>query len=268
MAAHVLMLAALAATAPPDDRAIGSSVSYVFATELGSGIYELSGRTLQVYRIPLSRELRPPREGAPGIRVIAPLTMGFFDFEPRDVLSSGIPTRVDSFSITPGLELEYELSARWRVVPYLRFGASFASSSVDSMLYGLGVRSDYDRPVGEWALLLRNELALAGVDFRADVPDDLFARVRSAVELRRGTGYRLRNRELEIGVYGVLDAIVDPPAAPLAGAEPEPLQLEPGVIFGTRPGWRVWRVPLPRIGLGYRFAGDLSGWRLVIGAPY
>ncbi|MGH8309942.1 MAG: hypothetical protein ACRETX_09130 [Steroidobacteraceae bacterium] len=146
MAAHVLMLAALAATAPPDDRAIGSSVSYVFATELGSGIYELSGRTLQVYRIPLSRELKPPREGAPGVRVITPLTVGFFDFEPRDVLSSGIPTRVDSFSITPGLELEYELSARWRVVPYLRFGASFASSSVDGMLYGLGVRSDYDRP--------------------------------------------------------------------------------------------------------------------------
>ncbi|MGQ0835770.1 MAG: hypothetical protein ACT4O5_12790 [Gammaproteobacteria bacterium] len=56
-------------------------------------------------------------------------------------------------------------------------------------------------------------------------------------------------------------------ARAFAGAEPEPLQLEPGVIFGTRPGWRVWRVPLPRIGLGYRFAGDLSGWRLVIGAP-
>ena len=34
--------------------------SYVYAYELGSGIYDLAGRTLQVYRIPFSRELREP----------------------------------------------------------------------------------------------------------------------------------------------------------------------------------------------------------------
>jgi ribonuclease Z len=31
---------------------------------------------------------------------------------------------------------------------------------------------------------------------------------------------------------------------------------------------RLWRIPLPRIGLGYRFGDDLSVYRLVFGTPF
>jgi hypothetical protein len=41
-----------------------------------------------------------------------------------------------------------------------------------------------------------------------------------------------------------------------------------GVVFGTRPALRLWKVPLPRVGLSYRFAGDLSAVRIVLGAPF
>jgi hypothetical protein len=30
----------------------------------------------------------------------------------------------------------------------------------------------------------------------------------------------------------------------------------------------VWHIPVPRIGIGYRFAQDLGVWRLVLGAPF
>ena len=33
------------------DEAVGASLNYVFATELGSGVYDLDGRTLQIYRL-------------------------------------------------------------------------------------------------------------------------------------------------------------------------------------------------------------------------
>jgi hypothetical protein len=30
----------------------------------------------------------------------------------------------------------------------------------------------------------------------------------------------------------------------------------------------VWHIPVPRIGIGYRFGEDLDVWRLVLGAPF
>ena len=264
----VLGLTPLAAPAQVDDRAVGSSVSYVFASELGSGVYDLDGRTLQVYRIPLSRELRARTSERPGIRLIAPITLGFFDFEPRDIISSGLPSRVDMVTATPGIELEYALRDVWRLIPYARAGASVASSGVDGFLYGVGVRAERRRALRAWETFARHELAIAGVEFRSTARDDVFARLRNAMEFRRGMGVHLRDRELTFALYGIVDVIADPPRAPVVGTELETLQLEPGFVFGTRPEWRVRRVPVPRLGLGYRFAGELSGWRLVIGAPF
>ncbi len=79
---------------------------------------------------------------------------------------------------------------------------------------------------------------------------------------------RVREHQPEFGLYGVVDLIVDPPTAPLAGADQEPLQMELGVTFATRPRLKIWKWDAPRLGFGYRFAGDLSAWRLVIGAPF
>jgi hypothetical protein len=30
----------------------------------------------------------------------------------------------------------------------------------------------------------------------------------------------------------------------------------------------VWRIPVPRLGVGYRFGRDLGVWRFVIGVPF
>ena len=38
-------------------------------------------------------------------------------------------------------------------------------------------------------------------------------------------------------------------------------------MFGMNPMYQLWGMALPRIGIGYRDAGTLSGWRLVIGEP-
>ena len=53
----------------------------------------------------LAGELRETREDHVGARFTLPLTAGFFDFNPLDVITSGPPRRVDSLSIVPGVEL-------------------------------------------------------------------------------------------------------------------------------------------------------------------
>jgi hypothetical protein len=75
-------------------------------------------------------------------------------------------------------------------------------------------------------------------------------------------------RQVEWGSFTVLDVYVDPPTGPTTGLDVSRVQLETGLALGTRPVWHVWRMPMPRLGISYRFAGDLSGIRFVIGAPF
>lgn len=40
--------------------------NFAFATQLGSGVYSVSGRTLQIYRLPFSHTLKPTEIPASG----------------------------------------------------------------------------------------------------------------------------------------------------------------------------------------------------------
>lgn len=251
-----------------EDEAVGQSINYVFATDLGSGVYDLGGRTLQIYRYTYRRDLRETREDQLGVRFMLPVTAGFFDFNPVDVISSGPPTRVDSFSVVPGIELDYLLPGDWHLIPYVRTGFSVASSSVDGWLYGAGVRAERRADFHGWDGFVHSELAYAGVKYRHDTPGDQFLRLRQAFDFTRGVGWSARGRELEVGLYAIFDVIVDPPTAPVANAEEAPMQAEFGITFATRPRIKVWRFDAPRFGFGYRLAGELTAWRFVIGAPF
>jgi hypothetical protein len=265
-----LPLAALAQTpAENEDEAVSSSVNYVFATDLGSGIYDLDGRSLQIYRYTYERLLREGQGREPDLDFVLPITAGFFDFDPVDVIDEGPPTRVDSFSVVPGVELDFELQDDWHLIPYARAGFSVASSSVDGWLYGAGARLEKEAELDEaWSGFTRTELAFSGVRYRDSVPSDRFMRLRQAFELRRPAGRKIRGHRFEWGWYGIFDVILDPPTAPVSEVESVPWQVEMGVMFGTTPAIQVWRFPLPRLGFGYRAAGQLSGWRIVIGAPF
>jgi hypothetical protein len=250
------------------NEAVGQSINYVFATDLGSGLYDLDGRTLQIYRFTYRKELREVDADTTGLRFVLPVTAGFFDFSPLDVISEGPPTRVDSVSIVPGLELDYLLPGDWHVIPYVRAGASIASSSVDGWLYGTGVRVERTHDWHGWDSFVRSELSVAGVGYRHDVPDDSFARLRQGFDLTRGTGWSSRGREMEIGMYAIFDVILDPPTAPVADGRRQPMQAEFGVTFSTRPVLKIWRFDAPRVGFGYRLAGELSAWHILIGVPF
>jgi hypothetical protein len=256
------------ANARNEDEAVGRSISYVFATDLGSGIYDLDGRTLQIYQFWYRKNLREATPDRFGVRFELPVTFGFFDFKPIDVLSHGIPTRVDSFSVVPGLALDYIVGDDWHVMPYARAGFSVASSSVDGWLFGAGLRVERTTDFHGWDSFVRTDLAFAGANYRADIPNDSFARLRQGFDLRRGLGWKIREREVELGIYGIFDVVLDSPAEPLSQDDGSVIQAEFGFTFSTRPRFRIWRWDAPRLGFGYRLAGELTTWRFVIGQPF
>lgn len=247
---------------------MGSSINYVFATDLGSGVYDLNGRTLQIYQLTYRKDLREATPEKFGVRFELPVTFGFFDFKPVDVISEGVPTRVDSFSAVPGVAFDYLLRDDWHLMPYVRAGFSYASRSVDGWLYGAGLRLQRESDWHGWDSLARSELAVAGIAYRDDIPNDEFVRLRQGFDLRRGIGWKIADREAELGVYAIFDVVLDPPTEPVASGHDQSIQAEFGFTLATRPRYRIWHFDMPRLGFGYRLAGTLSGWRFVIGQPF
>jgi hypothetical protein len=267
---------ALAQTAPPSTPP-PSFANYGFASELGSGVYSISGRTVQIYQIPLKfnlREASPQQTYPVALDLLVPVTVGFFNFQTTDVTRFKVPTQVGEVSVEPGVQLDYRLTPMWHLYPYAKGGGAFtASSNSDALIYDFGLRSEYRFVGASGAVVYHADLGHAGVHYTAQVPpgisrNDSFSRLRDAVEWRRNIGWTIGDRHVEVSPYGIMDIYLDPPSASALGIARRAVQLETGVMFGVTPMWQIHGITLPRLGISYRVAGEFSGWRLSIGDPF
>ncbi|HUK01611.1 MAG TPA: hypothetical protein VLW26_04975 [Steroidobacteraceae bacterium] len=270
IAALVAPVTADAQTTPVTQSTDTAFTSYAFASEIGSGIYEIGGRTIQVYRLTFRHNLREPDlNGRPGFSLILPVTVGFFDFKTADLVHLQLPNSIGALSVEPGIEFDYFLSPNWHVYPYIKAGGSFASASgASAIIYGTGVHSDYSFIAWHGEGLSKTELTYAGVHYSGDLPHDSFTRLRQGAELRERIGPERWRHAPELSPYAVIDIYLNAPSDPASGISPRTLQFETGLMFEANPQWKLWGMSLPRLGIGYRAAGKLSGWRVVLGDPF
>jgi hypothetical protein len=143
--ALLLVMALLPRPATAQDT---SSVHWAYASLLGTGWYQLSGeRQVFVIRVPPSwqyREADLAGDGLAraGIRLQVPLTLGLHRLEEIDDLLD--PDNIGTLSFTPGVEIEYPVDERWRLLAYghLGWGSDF-SGDQSAWIYDLGLRSRY-----------------------------------------------------------------------------------------------------------------------------
>ncbi len=243
-----------------------STINHAFATELGTGFYDIGGRSVFLLSIAPDLDLREADAARPGVRLVFPMSAGSFNFVPDDAIDGKLPNRIDSFSIMPGFEFDFPLGKDWVLTPWLRAGASFAESTSDGVLYGTGLRLERVLDVADIGITQRHELGFVGVNYR-NQPNDGFLRLRNAVDVRVPTLRLWSDHRLLMGVYSILDIVPDAPAAP-AGVKPSLVQLEAGITFNADPRPQLGFLHWPRIGVGYRVAGEFSGWHIVLGAPF
>lgn len=265
----------LAATAAPVARAQTllsgdeqNLVNFAFATQLGSGVYSVSGRTLQIYRLPFSHTLKSTEDSRFGVELTLPVTFGFYDFRLQDVANGVLPTNVDALSFVPGVTVVIELQPDWRLEPYVEAGISRARDvDADSSVYAGGLRSLYEFDGQGFDWLLLNDITLAGVDIRSAAGSDRFTRLQTVLTARRPF---TRESKADFLVYAMHEYYIDQPHGPVdnSGQRSSSVQYEIGVTFGTTETRRIWRIPLPRVGIGYRFGSDLEVFRFVLGAPF
>ena len=267
----LLLLATVAGAAPRPLRSNEQAViNFGFATQLGSGIYSISGRTLQVYRLPFG--YTPARDESSRLawRLTLPLTIGFLDFKAHDVVDNGLPQQFDTYSFVPGVELDYAVTDAWTLQPFAEAGvARDRNADVDQRVYSVGLRTRYDFARGPVDWQAYGEVVRVVVEQASLDGTDDFTRVRVGLTARRPFTAQRSGRRPDYLVYGFTEAFTDAPAGPAGerdgGAE---LQYEMGVTFGATETPRIWRIPLPRVGLGYRFGDGLSVYRIVFGSPY
>lgn len=247
-------------------------VNFAFATQLGSGIYTVNGRTVQIYRLPFARQLREPDGSRPGIRLTLPVTVGLFDFKLGDIVKDGVPTDLETLSAAFGIELDFPLGDSWHLLPYAEAGHAWDfHSDQDAVLYSVALhaRRDFEHQ----ARLVRfNAGAVhAAVDLRGAGGHSSLFKLESGIEARWTTDRTFRGHRVDWGPYGVLEWYADRPDEPVARSATSraiPVQAELGFTVGTRTMAKLWGIPVPRMGLGYRFGDGLSAYRIVFGGPF
>jgi len=272
-----LALLALAATPQAVVRAAEDEapVPYVYAYRLGSGIYTVEGRTVQLYRIPVGYRIPGREERRWGIELRSSATIGFFDFRLSDVADTGVPQQLGAASLVPGVSFPVQLGKRWTLTPAVEGGVAWESST-DSHAYlyalELGALGVYPARRGSWRL----GQELAGVGQLAEDPDpnDRFVELQLGVEYRHPLGVALWGHEIDWGLFVQWHGLrfetapavsVTRTLADRVGARG---RWELGVTFGSVDRFRVLRIPVPRLGLAVEHGNDFDAVRLVFGSPF
>lgn len=277
MARYAATLLLLLAAAVADGHAQSPSVrftseidprNFAHAAFLGSGIYVVDGRQLYIIRAPMGFTLRP-EEGNPfGLRLSATPTFGFFDLKFSDVGDFQLPSSLSTFSLLLGVEFQIPVLSNWRLDPWVRAGPAweFDGGSV-TWVIGVGVDSRVEFRTGGSRVLLWNTLLWAGNRESDLSPQDDFGRVDTQLEWLFPIGWRLHKTRTEIGPYTRSEIYFD--AMLIQPPQGDPLLIyhryEIGVLWGaTQRHTTFWKIPYPRVGLGWRFGDGVSGVRLLL----
>ena len=243
-------------------------VNWAFATLLGTGIYTASGRAVEVYTLPFSQSLRSVDDRDWGLKVKFPVTLGFYDFELKDIIESGIPTDVTTVSILPGVEFEFPIREHWSLMPFADLGAGYNfSADWATYIYSIGIKSLVIFPWQDFECRFGNRLLYAGYTTpQADIKDN-YESFETGFDMRRPLPYTVLGHPTNWSVYFANFLYVNLEfLKSLTSSFQVDVQNEFGVTVGTSD--KFWWSGNPRIGLGYRFGPHFHAIRVVFGMPF
>jgi len=246
-------------------------VNFAYAVFFGTGTYEIDDQTAFVFRVPLSHRVREPSPDEPGIKLLLPVLVGFYDYDNDSALQGSTPGDAATLSFVPGLEFEYVVNERWRLKPYgqIGFGRDLENSE-NALIYMAGVNSHYRLPRrGEWQFALGNTVTFAGFDPEGGEAQSLGILgagidVISPWKLRKfGDETRLAS-SLIYYFYG------DNPSFEQGNDRSKNVngEFEWSLALDFGEPRKLMRIEIERIGLGFRYGGNVRGVRLVTRFPF
>lgn len=265
---------ALAQTEPPPSAPPDSSelVNFVYASQLGSGFYQVAGRRVWVLRVSIPVRLRSVEEHGWGVRLKFPVTFGFYDFSPEDLLELELPEDINTVTLVPTVEFEVPILERWMLLPFAEFGAGkeVTNDGKWALVWSAGTGSMATFPVGRFELLLGNELRWAASAVIGGPANEGWGRFKTVLEARHPLPFSIQGKGARIGGYflnnlyfGNLDFVKANGRKITVDTE-----FELGATLGTAERLEWWILKIQGIGLGYRWGENISAVRFFIGFPF
>lgn len=233
--------------------------NYAYAAVLGSGYYSIEGRRAVILRLPLRTILRQEDDDHWGIRIVYPVTLGWYSLKDDDRLLPDDPTNIGTLSVAPGVEFRRRVTRNWLLKPFLMAGPAkeFATGDM-AWLAATGVGSRLDFPWSRRKVVLRNYLAYAVNFSNSWLPDDDLAVINTKVEYlekitdRTAIGV-IAGNELYFNEVGI--------------RSPEEIfyiryRWEAGLSYGAYERIKWWKFPVPRVSVSYRWGQDIAGVRV------
>jgi hypothetical protein len=183
------------------------------------------------------------------------VTLGLVDFKPRDVLETGLPENFDTLGFTPGIEFDIELTPHWHLLPFAEIGRAVElDGGNDATVYSFGAHAAASTELGSVLVRFDFGATYAGVEPDGGPRSDDILLLETGIEGRRAFARELGGHPFDWGAYLLADYFVNRASVPLEEQTESAnrLQFEIGVTVGPRGELKIWRMPVPRIGVGYR----------------
>jgi len=244
-------------------------VNYSYAVVFGTGVYQVKDQTAFILRAPFSYRLREPSAESPGMNLLLPAMVGYYDYD--DVTSGSLPSDAATLSFVPGLELEYPVNERWRLKPYAQAGLGRdLQNKENALIYVGGIKSRYSIPYeGKWRFALGNTAIYTGYD-----PDDGSSQSTAilgvGIDMVYPWGLSLLGKQTSLANHLIYYSYLDNPSFEQGDDRAERVtgEIEWGLALGFEHPPKLLGYEFNRIGLGLRYGDDIKGIRLVTDFPF
>lgn len=235
---------------------------------IGMNDPSVSSGSVNDIRMPFSYTLIQPEGRSWGLRLRLIVYAGVYDLNFAD--AANLDVRFQSMAATPGVEFLLPVGKGWTLKPFTEIGyARDFDQDVDFGVWSLGMRTLTEWQQREVQFRFGTMVQyLSTFQTDLELSDDFFE-LMVGFDVGFPLGFDIGGHQALLSAYAIRRQYID---ALIARPETEPIQIqfdnEIGLAFGTRPKIKLGFITLPRIGVGYRWGPNVSGWRLNFGFPF
>jgi hypothetical protein len=223
-----------------------------------------------LYRVPIDFTIRSTDDHRWGISLMCPISISSVRVHLQDVKDAArLAHSLGVFAVVPGIGLDIPLARALRIRPFAEVGVGRGTDRKKTeVLYGFGASVRLDRRAGEALLTFGGE-----VNHRRSVTDtgvyEAHSTFEGGVDAQIPLGFSIASRGVRGGGYFIA-RVFDDLVLLRPGLDPVALghQFEAGASFSTAPEFRIWKVDIPWVAVGYQFGPVLTGIRVYTSFPF
>jgi len=263
----VLLAVAVPCFGQGDGGAETGSTFHPFAFGFAGGGSAAPDTKVYDVRMPIGYTLIEPTDERWGLRLRLIVYAGVYDFTADDAID--LDFQFQSLAATPGVEFLVPVGD-WVLKPFSEIGyARDFDNDLGFGVWSVGMRTLVTWPVGKIDLSFGTKVQYFS-EFTSDLNlEDDFGEMRIGLDARHPLPFTIGGNQGDLSLYYIRRQYID---AVIKVADGDNLEVrytnEIGFSFGTTPKIKLWFFRLPRIGLGYRWGPNVSGFRLNFGFPF